>query len=139
MLVTRSAAPLTLRPGQRRSVSLARRAAAARAIEVRDFTGATGKPAVLNRGLPVLLQTAIGTSSAACATTVVANPRQRALLPGANALRRSPNADRGTTVRRAFVAADVAVTGAARPAPAWSAYEIRIGNLLAPAPGRTCP
>ena len=80
------------------------------AFEVRDFSGATGRLAVMNRGLAELLQTALASADGGCAATPVANSRQRAALDAQRVALRA-RGGRAPAFTRDLIVPDVTLRG----------------------------
>ena len=84
------------------------------AFEVRDFSGATGRLAVMNRGLAELLQTALASADGGCAATPVANSRQRAALDAQRVALRT-RGGRAPAFTRDLIVPDVTLRGSLTP------------------------
>jgi len=149
-VLTRPSASVRLRNGQKRRVSVSVRkvrrkkvradaraayvqesgavTAGVTAVEVYDFTGATGDLAFLNKGITDIIITDIVGTTAACPIAVIANARDRAAIATELRLQQSPEFDPASRVRRDFIKPDVAVQGRLFNRAGAVAYEIKIRN-----------
>ena len=111
---------------------------AVRSLEVHDFSGASGKAAVANRGLSELLQTRLAAGGGGCSTALVADARDRAAVSSPR--KRSGSFDGPGSVKRDLVATDISITGSLTSVRttvdyAISANDARSGALVATVTG----